>query len=327
MGSYNRGTTVTSRLSFHLLFAVALAGSQGAVGQDSFAETVQPFVTQNCIACHNDQAQSGGVNFAPFHSADAALAQPGVWERALARVEAGTMPPTGMPRPDADTQRAATEWLRAALAKLDAEAAPDPGRVTARRLNRAEYNNTVRDVFHVSVRPADDFPVDDTGYGFDNIGDVLTISPVLMERYLKAARQVARAAIATGDRQVKATRVRYLAKRARRETAQIGTAKSLPYRPDGSMRTTHNFPATGTYRLRMDSTDRRNRRPNRDEDPPPLPPVYPVVFLLDGEELGRADADGSNGSSGDVEVEIRVEAGEHELRSYFADRDGNHTNP
>lgn len=317
------------RLSLRMLgFVLAAIAPAGLVlAQDSFEEAVSPLLAANCVACHNAQAQSGGVDFAQFVSADDALGKPEVWERALERLSAGTMPPAGLPRPDSAIQERATTWLTQALDRLDAEAEPDPGRVTVRRLNRAEYNNTVRDVFGVKVRPADDFPVDDTGYGFDNIGDVLSISPVLMERYMKAARQVAEAAIVTGDRTVKATRVRYLAKRARRETAQIGAAKSLPYRPDGSMRTEHDFPATGTYRLRMDSTDRRNRRPNRDEDPPPLPPVYPVVFLLDGKELGRAEADGSDGSDGDVEVEIPVEAGLHELRAYFLDTDGEITDP
>ena len=71
----------------------------------------------------------------------------------------------------------------------------DPGRVTARRLNRTEYNNTIRDLLGVSLRPANEFPVDDAGYGFDNIGDVLSLSPLLMEKYMNAARTVSRVAV------------------------------------------------------------------------------------------------------------------------------------
>ena len=82
-----------------------------------------------------------------------------------------------------------TKWLEDEFAREDAAMKPDPGRVTARRLNRYEYNNTVRDLLAVDFRPADDFPTDDFGYGFDNIGDVLTLSPTLMEKYLTAARK------------------------------------------------------------------------------------------------------------------------------------------
>ena len=88
-----------------------------------------------------------------------------------------------------------TGWIEAAFARQDAQAAPDPGRVTARRLNRVEYDNTVRDLLGVSLRPALDFPQDDSGYGFDNNGDVLSLSPALMERYVTAAERVARAAL------------------------------------------------------------------------------------------------------------------------------------
>src|ERR1700731_873658 len=82
-----------------------------------------------------------------------------------------------------------------AAATLLVTAKPDPGRVTARRLNRYEYNNTIHDLLAINLRPADDFPADDSGYGFDNIGDVLSLSPVLMEKYLAAAEKIAKAAI------------------------------------------------------------------------------------------------------------------------------------
>ena len=92
----------------------------------------------------------------------------------------------------------------------DKNAKPDPGRVTARRLNRVEYNNTIRDLLLVDLKPAEDFPADDVGHGFDNIGDVLTLSPVLMERYLAAAESVANRAILT---EIPAPSKRYLAGR------------------------------------------------------------------------------------------------------------------
>src|SRR5205823_10593620 len=107
----------------------------------------------------------------------------------------GEMPPPGAPRPEAAAVQAVTGWLATEFQRLDRLAPPVAGRVTARRLNRAEYDNTVRDLLGVDLRPAEEFPQDDSGYGFDNIGDVLSLSPGLMEKYLAAAEKVARTAI------------------------------------------------------------------------------------------------------------------------------------
>ena len=94
------------------------------------------------------------------------------------------------------------------IARAEQATKPDPGRVTARRLNRAEYNNTVRDLLGVDFRPADDFPQDDSGYGFDNIGDVLSLSPVLMEKYLKSAETIVHTAL-FGPEKLKPTVIRH----------------------------------------------------------------------------------------------------------------------
>src|SRR5205085_5142081 len=117
------------------------------------------------------------------------------WELVLKKMKAGDMPPQPLPRPADAELRAATTWIERELDRFDSMAKPDPGRVTARRLNRAEYNYTVADLLGVDFRPADDFPQDDTGYGFDTIGDVLSLSVVQMEKYLSAAETVARTAV------------------------------------------------------------------------------------------------------------------------------------
>ena len=104
------------------------------------------------------------------------------------------MPPDDKPQPSAEEKRRFLESVASVFAKADA-GKPDPGPLTVRRLNRNEYNNTIRDLLHIEFRPADDFPSDDVGYGFDNIADVLTVSPVLMERYLDAADKIAEQAI------------------------------------------------------------------------------------------------------------------------------------
>jgi hypothetical protein len=162
------------------------------LADSSFETTVQPFVARNCVACHNDKLQSGGLNLKA--ATDVAKSRD-EWEHVVEKLKAGEMPPKGMPRPAAEQVAAVTKWLEDEFQREDAAMKPDPGRVTARRLNRYEYNTTVRDLLAVDFRPADDFPTDDFGYGFDNIGDVLTLSPTLMEKYLAAARKIARLAI------------------------------------------------------------------------------------------------------------------------------------
>ena len=118
------------------------------------------------------------------------------------------MPPKGARQPSDADRANAVDWLRAELDRIDRTAPPDPGRVTARRLNRAEYNYTIHDLLGVDFRPADGFPQDDAGYGFDNNGDVLSLSITQMEKYLSAAETVARRAV-YGAESVKPVTTRY----------------------------------------------------------------------------------------------------------------------
>src|SRR6185503_16402592 len=103
--------------------------------------------------------------------------------------------PKGVPRPPDEQMTAMMKFVQSEFEKADRNIKPDPGRVTARRLNRNEYSNTIRDLLAVEFRAEKDFPTDDSGYGFDNIGDVLTISPILMEKYISAAERIAARAI------------------------------------------------------------------------------------------------------------------------------------
>ncbi|RLS43185.1 MAG: DUF1587 domain-containing protein, partial [Planctomycetota bacterium] len=109
------------------------------------------------------------------------------------------MPPVDHPQPADDERQKMIDWINSHAMTLKCDEAVFPGRVTVRRLNRSEYNNTVRDLFGVDFQPASSFPADDTGYGFDNIGDVLTLPPVLFERYLEAAEQVTQRAVLAPD--------------------------------------------------------------------------------------------------------------------------------
>lgn len=161
----------------------------------SFERVVKPFIDRHCIDCHNDKRQKGGMNFATLKDADAIAAHLEDVEHMLLKLRTGEMPPEDEERPDPKDIEAVAQWFQQEFARLERVTPPDPGRVTARRLNRTEYNNTIRDLFAVDIRPADDFPQDDAGYGFDNIADVLSLSPVLLEKYMVAAEKVVRTAM------------------------------------------------------------------------------------------------------------------------------------
>jgi hypothetical protein len=164
----------------------------------TFREQVVPLLARYCTGCHGGARPKAALDLAALAGGEAAGAGK-AWERVLHQLEAGDMPPPDRPRPSPEELRRITHGIEALLSQADCRLPGDPGRVTLRRLNRAEYNNTIRDLVGIDFRPADDFPSDDVGYGFDNIGDVLTIPPLLMEKYLAAAETIAtRAIVADG---------------------------------------------------------------------------------------------------------------------------------
>ncbi len=187
-----------------LLVCVWVAGSlqaapptvtKAAPDPVAFQQNVQPLLSKTCTPCHNDRLSSGGLNIAPFTAPASLTENRDGWDLILRKIRTGEMPPKGMPKPPAEQVEALTKFVQGEFAKADARIKPDPGRVTARRLNRNEYSNTIRDLLAVDFHAEKDFPTDDSGFGFDNISDVLTISPVLMEKYMAAAARIAARAI------------------------------------------------------------------------------------------------------------------------------------
>lgn len=180
---------------------VAIAGADSEPrpepAPDVFGEKLQPFLKQYCQDCHNDESPEAGINFATFKSEDSIVKGNGrkAWEKTLGMLEIGAMPPSDSDQPPAELRDELAAWLEQKLFNLDCEMIDDPGRVTVRRLNRVEYRNTIRDLLGVDFDPSNDFPTDDVGYGFDNIGDVLSLSPLLMEKYLNAAETITAEAI------------------------------------------------------------------------------------------------------------------------------------
>ncbi len=302
--------------SSRLLLLIALSAFLRAHGQESgrpdpFAQSVMPFLSQNCYACHSEKPAIGKLDIKSLETAASALESRESWEKILQKLRTGEMPPPGLPRPDPDERRSVMGWIEGEIARADSLAAPDPGRVTARRMNRAEYNNTVRDLLGVQFRPADDFPQDDSGYGFDNNGDVLSLSPALMEKYLDAAETVSRIAL-FGPKPLEPVLTRYdpafmnfdESKEAKLDYDETGL--SLP----SALHVMHRFPADGEY----DFTGLI-----RGFRPPGSEPVA-MAFWIDGKMAGAVDVEvpPSGELSGQVgRIRAGTSAGEHWLAVSF----------
>jgi mono/diheme cytochrome c family protein len=174
------------------------AQSAPATKEGAFAKVVAPFVAKHCITCHGPEKKKGNIVLHTYKDEQALLKDRKVWTQVLQMVGSGEMPPVGRPQPTVEECEALEQALYGIFDVAD-QGRRDPGRVTMRRLSRAEYRNSIRDLVGVDFDPTEDFPADDVGYGFDNIGDVLTVSPVLMERYLTAAEAIMKRAIVVGE--------------------------------------------------------------------------------------------------------------------------------
>jgi hypothetical protein len=206
-----RGFAVLSPNSaFCLAFILLLSTSNSPVRANEPAETerfrkeIQPILTQFCTGCHNAALMKGGIDFA--QDSAALVDNRDLWWKTLKMVRADMMPPKNKPHPEARQIETLIGWIKASAFKIDPRD-PDPGRVTVRRLNRTEYRNTIRDLLGVNFDTSAEFPADDTGHGFDNIGDVLTISPLLFEKYVAAARAIVSQGVPTASKVVAEKRV------------------------------------------------------------------------------------------------------------------------
>ena len=176
-----------------LIIAMIISAASRLTAEDSpdFARGGQPFLKKHCLGCHSGAKPKAKLSLDAFRDATSVVRQRKVWGAVLKKIRSGDMPPKNRPRPAPAEVAAFTAHVKAVFDYADRHAKPDPGRVTMRRLNRTEYKNTVRDLLGADFNPTEGFPADDVGYGFDNIGDVLTLSPLLMERYLDAAETIA----------------------------------------------------------------------------------------------------------------------------------------
>src|SRR5580658_6034737 len=193
-GIYALGASVAAIL---LWAPPARAGAQEGAAA-AFKHDISPILEDYCYECHGDGMARGKVAFDELSDADL-TGRPELWFTALNNLRSNIMPPAGKPRPSPEEQKRIADWIKYSAFGID-PADPDPGRVTIRRLNRVEYGRTVRSLLGVDYPSEAEFPPDDTGNGFDNIGDVLSMSPLLLEKYLQAADTIITGAVPQSSR-------------------------------------------------------------------------------------------------------------------------------
>jgi mono/diheme cytochrome c family protein len=193
MGGDKRPTPSSAAVS-----AQPAVAAKESPGLAEFRQHIRPILEKNCYDCHAGAKQEAGVAFDALKTEDQILGNPTLWMKVLKNTRAGVMPAEGGRLPAKD-QAALDHWIKFAAFGVDPQR-PDPGRVTVHRLNRLEYRNTVRDLLGVDFDATASFPGDDIGHGFDNIADVLSMSPLLMEKYLAAAQAVVDQAVPLASR-------------------------------------------------------------------------------------------------------------------------------
>ena len=248
------------------------ATSPGQQTSPAAVTSEQALVDQYCLGCHNNRTLRGGLSLEGL-ALDAVADHVEVWERAVRKLRAGAMPPTGAPRPDAAGSSRLLAYLETELDTI-AAASPHPGRTeTFRRLNRTEYRNAVRDLLALDVDVTALLPRDDASFGFDNIS-VTELSPTLMERYLSAAHKISR--LAVGSMTIpRGSRVVTL----RPDLTQEGHLDGLPFGTRGGTILEHTFPLDGEYQIEV-----RLAR-NRNENVEGLRDTHVLEMTLDGERL------------------------------------------
>jgi len=302
---------------------VPAAGGQGGTSTPAAGPLdSQALVTRYCATCHSRSGQAGGLRLDALDvSRFGAGEDAEVGELIIRRVRAGAMPPRGAPRPDAATLEAFAAWLEGERANAE-RLHPHPGRPRLRRLNRVEYGNAVRDLLGLSIDPAALVPPDNAAFGFDNISDVLGLSPTLQERYLAAADRVS--ALAVGDGTLEPEAHTYT---IRQDVSQDRHIDGLPLGTLGGALIRHTFPLDGEYDLQV-KLYRSNLGMMRG-----LQLAHPFELAIDGRPVraatvgGPADLDAAferpteTGDAIDARLSarVRVAAGPREVGVTFAE--------
>lgn len=271
-----------------------------------FETQVKPLLNKYCADCHLDGMDKGDIDLSPFASLESVQKAKQTWQRVADAVRHKAMPPEKKKVQPSDDERKLIEtWVKEALAYCDCSGPRDPGRVTIRRLNRNEYDNTIRDLLGVSdFKPAADFPADDSGYGFDHIGDVLTMSPLLVEKYLAAADQVLDKALGTGQPQQPGES--RIAKFEGGELRGSGGGNPRRFASEGEAGRHVDIPTQGRYAIRVEAgADQAGGE------------VARMAVRLEGRELRVFDVEADDESPKRYDAEVELPPGTHRVATAF----------
>jgi hypothetical protein len=271
-------------------------------------------VDKFCVTCHNARLRTADLQLDAV-DVDNPSANAAVWEKVLRKLRARDMPPPGVPHPDDATYDSLARHLETALDRA-AAAKPNPGRPAVYRLSRFQYANAVRDLLALEIDAASLLPADDSGYGFDNIGDVLTVSPMLLEKYLSAAAKISR--LAVGDPSLEPTSTEFQVPPATVQTER--ESHDLPIGSRGGISVRHHFPLDAEYVIKVrlqrgkDATTIVGMSEARQLDIR-LDGRRLQLFTVGGQRAGRAGAQGEMDDG--LEVRVPVNAGSHLIASTF----------
>jgi len=255
-----------------------------------FETQIKPLAVKYCFACHAGEKAKGGLAFDKLTTEAAIRQRRDLASRVYERLEGELMPPEDQPQPTEAERALFLHWLDRRILNIPCDGPIDPGRVTMRRLNRAEYNNTIRDLLGVDFKPAEDFPSDDVGYGFDNIGDVLSMPPVLLEKYLAAAEKITQAAILTGD------------------------PGQAPRKSANGRKLTSVAEVTLEFEILSGAEYLLRARAWAEQAGPEL---ARMALKLDGKEVKIEEVSATGGAGRDYEVRLPLEAGKHVFAARF----------
>jgi hypothetical protein len=283
-------------------------------GASQFHKSIEPILTQFCFDCHGAGSKRGGVSFDQFPSDAVLLENRDLWWRALKMLRAGIMPPKNKPRPDAEQIDLIAQWIKTAVFHIDLKD-PDPGQVTVHRLNRVEYRNTIRDLMGVDFNTEIEFPADDAGHGFDNIADVLSMSPLLLEKYVAAARTIVDKAVPKASRVVAETKIpgqrfRAAGEKPSGSSARTGEGPSiLSYYKPATVIYSHHSKYAGRYQLLLDLTGNEKY----------VDGVFDynkcrLTFSVDGKKLHDQEFSRQGGTAFHFEFDQEWKAEDHELK-------------
>lgn len=290
-----------TRIILAIVVGLALGNVSQAAAPISYDRQVKPILVEFCWDCHGDGAKKGGLALDTHADMQAMLADRQMWKHVMDNLQQRVMPPDRKPQPTQEQRDLIIHWVEAEIFKTDCDN-PDPGRVTIRRLNRVEYNNTIRDLVGVDFQPADDFPADDSGYGFDNIGDVLSLPPIMLEKYMAAAEKILNQAIVTsgGTR----PKIRHGYKELQGGTSTKDIAKILS--ANGEISIDHNFTQTGEYVFRVRAFQHKAG-----------PEAAKMTVRIEGKDLKTFDVPADEDSPAVYEVRSRVNAGRQKVAAAF----------